>query len=241
MNIILCGRSKSQLESCPIHSHEHWEIIYCMSGTITYIIDGREIHTIEGQVMVIPPNTAHGCFGGENYSDLYIVAKSLNFSTFTVVQDYDSSIRTLATLIHKNLLDKEIEYATIADKLLDCISVYIRKNFSKTYKYDFVCKLKNTIYENFQDPDFSISEAVGKMGYNIDYIRRCFKDDLDENPHAYLTRLRMEQAQNLLVQENFVSVEDVSARCGYSDSYYFSRLFKEHFGVSPLKFRKANI
>ena len=60
-------------------------------------------------------------------------------------------------------------------------------------------------------------------------------------PLEYLTRLRINQAKTLLVQDNFVSIEDVARNCGFNDSFYFSTCFKKHMGISPLRFRKNKL
>ena len=44
-------------------------------------------------------------------------------------------------------------------------------------------------------------------------------------------------AKNMLLSEN-LSVTDVSLHCGFSSVSYFSRVFKDEFGISPLKYKK---
>jgi AraC family transcriptional regulator of arabinose operon len=53
----------------------------------------------------------------------------------------------------------------------------------------------------------------------------------------YLIRQRMHQAAYLLKDRN-VRIKEVARRVGYEDLYYFSRLFRKHYGVSPRAFRK---
>lgn len=35
------------------------------------------------------------------------------------------------------------------------------------------------------------------------------------------------------MQENVTSVQDIAAKCGFRDPYYFSRVFKARLGISP--------
>lgn len=52
----------------------------------------------------------------------------------------------------------------------------------------------------------------------------------------YLIRQRMHQAGYLLKDRN-LRIKEVARRVGYEDLYYFSRLFRKHYGASPRQFR----
>lgn len=64
-----------------------------------------------------------------------------------------------------------------------------------------------------------------------------FKAALGMAPIDYVVKLRMQRAQQLL-QAGEYSVEQVASQVGFQDAFYFSRLFKAHFGCSPAKYRK---
>ena len=53
-----------------------------------------------------------------------------------------------------------------------------------------------------------------------------------ETPISYLTRLRMQRAKQLLMQEA-ITVRQVAHAVGYQDPYYFSKVFKRYFGAAP--------
>ena len=50
--------------------------------------------------------------------------------------------------------------------------------------------------------------------------------------------IRLRYAKQLLM-EGALSVAEISERCGYSNPYYFTNVFKENFGQSPTAFRNA--
>ena len=52
----------------------------------------------------------------------------------------------------------------------------------------------------------------------------------------YLIRQRLHQAGYLLKDRN-LRIKEIARRVGYDDLYYFSRLFRKHYGVSPRAFR----
>ena len=175
----------------------------------------------------------HDGSSSSTYTDIYVQAETLDFPCFLTVHDTDSSILELFTMLHKVMTEKEENYARIADSLLDTICQYIKKLSSVEYKYPFIYTFKNNMYDNVSNPGFDILREIKKTGYNDDYFRRCFKKETGKTPLEYLTYLRINLAKVLLVQETFVSIENVSSKCGFKDSYYFSACFKKHNGLSP--------
>lgn len=51
----------------------------------------------------------------------------------------------------------------------------------------------------------------------------------------YLTRFRIEKAKSLLAKKRYM-VYEVAEMVGYSDPAYFSRMFKQVTGLSPVEF-----
>lgn len=242
MNTILCSRSRKITEfNSHIHKNE-WEISLQLKGESEAIINGICYPMNEGDIRVVPPGVPHEGYSRESYfTDIFMNAKKLNFSDITIVHDYDKNVLQLFNMLDKVMTEKEANYAALADAITDTICQYIKKYSEIDFKYDFVIKFKNMIYENISNADFSISDEIHRLGFNTDYFRRCFKEELDKTPLEYLTALRIELAQKLLRQESFQSVENVAFQCGYHDSFYFSKIFKRHTGLTPRDFRKKNL
>ena len=93
---------------------------------------------------------------------------------------------------------------------------------------------------NTSNSDFDIT-ARNKKGYKVDYFRRYFHEELGCTPHEYLIFLRMTLAKKMLKYEVTLNVEVVAYNCGFRDSFYFSRAFKQHIGVSPREYRRSKI
>jgi len=57
------------------------------------------------------------------------------------------------------------------------------------------------------------------------------------SPHAYLIKVRLERAKELLITTSF-NVSEISFAVGYENPLYFSRMFKKYTGVSPANYKK---
>ena len=69
------------------------------------------------------------------------------------------------------------------------------------------------------------------------YFSKLFKEETGSNFVEYLTGLRMDQAKEMLKDEN-LSMKEICAAIGYSDPNYFSRIFKKNVGLTPTEYRE---
>ena len=220
------------------HVHKNFELALAIKGTINVVLGEKSYEIKAGDLIVIPPGIYHEGFDGTDYMDIFLHVENMDFYDTAIIHDHDGSIGALLFMIKRVINENETNCEVIAEKLLEATSEFIKKYLEKDFKYDFVVKIKNLIYENIGSADFNITEEIQSLGFNVDYFRRCFKEDLGCTPHEYLTGLRMDKAKKLLTQRSFKSVENVSSLCGFSDSFYFSKSFKQHTGYSPREYKK---
>ena len=71
------------------------------------------------------------------------------------------------------------------------------------------------------------------------HFRRLFKDLYGKSPIEHQLDIKLLKAEDLL-STGIYTVGEVADKCGFSDSNYFSRLFKSRKGVSPLKFKQTH-
>ncbi len=81
-----------------------------------------------------------------------------------------------------------------------------------------------------------VEEALQNVPYNPDYFRRAFRDRLGHTPQKFRELKRMEFAANRLATG--LTVKAVAAELGYTDPYFFSRMFKRYLGASPSSYRE---
>ncbi len=83
----------------------------------------------------------------------------------------------------------------------------------------------------------TISEIAENVFVSKSTLTKSFQKELGMSVNAYVTEAVMSEAGRMLLTSN-VSILAVSEKFGFSDQFYFSRRFKEKFGVSPRDYRK---
>jgi len=69
------------------------------------------------------------------------------------------------------------------------------------------------------------------------HLAAVFRDYTGRSPIDYLIQLRLEEGKRLLQASEF-TVAEIGRTVGYDDPAYFSRLFRQHIGMSPVHFRR---
>lgn len=81
-----------------------------------------------------------------------------------------------------------------------------------------------------------LPDLAQRVNLSVPHFCAEFKRHFGTPAIDYLIRQRMHQAAYLLKDRN-LRIKEVAFRVGYVDIYYFSRLFRKHYGVSPRAFR----
>ncbi|MBQ4580134.1 MAG: helix-turn-helix transcriptional regulator [Clostridia bacterium] len=96
--------------------------------------------------------------------------------------------------------------------------------------------MESYLEEHFSDSMLSISSMAEDFGFSESYFSVLFKETLGEPYSAYLEKLRLNKAGELL-QSTELSIEDISQMVGYNNSTTFRRAFKRVKGLSPQQYR----
>lgn len=84
----------------------------------------------------------------------------------------------------------------------------------------------------------TISEIAENVYVSKSTLTKHFQQELGLSVNQYIYDIVMSEAGRILLASN-VSILTISEKFGFSDQFYFSRRFKEKFGVSPRDYRKT--
>lgn len=86
--------------------------------------------------------------------------------------------------------------------------------------------------------DISIQDLADYCSINTNYASQIFKQELGISFVSYLTSLRIEHAIWLLTHTE-QTIFSIATQVGYSDYFYFAKVFKKVKGCTPTAFRQA--
>ncbi len=93
----------------------------------------------------------------------------------------------------------------------------------------------NRFHQEYQR-DINITGLAGQYHVSCSWFIREFKRYTGFSPKQYLTNLRLQHAKELL-NNHYLSINDVSDMVGYDSQLYFSRIFRKYTGMSPSEYR----
>lgn len=88
------------------------------------------------------------------------------------------------------------------------------------------------------DQPISIAQLAEFLDTSSRNLNRRFKEATGYSPQAYLQSQRIARARDLLRSSN-LSVSEIAWRVGLQDTSYFSKLFRQHCDMPPLRYRSA--
>lgn len=141
----------------------------------------------------------------------------------------DSIINELLALTKPNLM-KDMIYQMYDDVM------QFGNAETPTDKWAFIDMAKDYIKENYSDIDLSVSMIADHLDLSLNYLSNSFRKVAGINMTVYITDVRFKEAKRLLRDTN-LKISSISERVGFSDSRYFSKVFKRYTGMRPSEFR----
>ncbi len=87
------------------------------------------------------------------------------------------------------------------------------------------------------DKNLSLEELARVATLSIPHYSSLFKSHTGSSPLRFFTRLRLQKACRLM-EDPGQSLEAIAFQLGFNDSFYFGRIFKKYFDMSPSRYRK---
>lgn len=135
--------------------------------------------------------------------------------------------------LRNNPLSQEEKLAIIAENIHKIILA--AASTKSTNKKNIISLIKNELISSIYSKA-SLDEIAKKLYMSRTNLIRIFKKNTGITPYKFLLDEKIKVAKALLSTTN-MSVKSISEKLCFSDEHYFSHLFKEKVGISPLKYK----
>jgi AraC-like DNA-binding protein len=260
-DIVDCGETRHPYRSrVSPHVHRHWELYYQVEGISNhYAMAGGKFVLKPGSIYCVGPHINHW---HEHISrepvhvlfvgfDLAAVAARHpewevfgHYSPIFSVDDAHQLERSMARLLEEATI--ALNHQSAALRLaLDMLVLDVMRTFSypvgvrsSVAKHPAVLRAIYVLETRFREP-WTLNEIAAYSGISRARLAELFREDTGISLHKFLNRVRVSRAEQLL-RNSELSSDSIALECGFATSQHFSRAFKLHTGVTPIRFRRKH-
>lgn len=149
----------------------------------------------------------------------------------------EASIEARYRQLFHLILQHPILYDIVQEFIL-FIQLLIETVRSATYQeqVDYVEMTIQLIESTYDDATLSLSTVAQQLNISANYLSNIFSKKRGIPFKKYLQQYRLQQAEKLLLDTR-LSISEIALAVGFVDSNYFTKVFKEYFRLTPLKYR----
>ena len=233
-------------------------LIYCVSGSAELDYQGK-IRSIErGDLVIINPNTPF-TFKIRNTSK--IAENTVYWINFTgdLAQDFAERLlmKMDAGVAHAGVLNNivsdfdhllalgargytatnVIHAVHILQQALSFLALQLRLTmFNNSSSFDL--EAVEALMRNSLHQELSLDTLAHYSQLSKFHFAKKFKELTDSSPIQHFINMKIQHACSQLDNSD-IAIKDIASGLGYSDPYYFSRLFKKLVGISPKQYRDS--
>lgn len=239
------------------HCHEYWEMLLIMKDEPDpyQMVIGGEVYKNDQSagLYLVPPNVEHhfmntgrlpnkNLYVGFSYQSgsrqgrleaLPVLLPTNTAEIVSIVAEQREIVRDLSMDSSQSLNDRRLEIMNGVFRLVRYLTTPNRRHSTagEVRNKQLADEIVQYIAANL-DRYIRIDEMAAAFYISPNYLGQIFRQATGMTVKAYHNKLRMEYALELL-QTGQHSIGAVAAAIGFSDVAYFSRKFKEYYGLSP--------
>ena len=251
-------------ESCLIYhyshlsTHEHlhmsYEMIVPQRETLHVRVSGLEHTVAPGEIIVIAPGTPHSFRDSENCSGLMV-----SFSQALITENDEELMPApfAEPVVRLHELDRDVAYclerleemstpgtlneerarAYLSLMFIHMMPALRPDESGRTVSGDLLYRAMLYMSQNVSAP-LNIRSTARALGVNTYYLSHILNERLNMGFRQYLNSLRIDRARRLL-RATSLPIEDIAARCGFTNLRTFDRVFIDRCSCTPRDFRKS--
>lgn len=157
---------------------------------------------------------------------------------FLLKHTFKSSIHHHYRKLFRTIMEEPILYTIIEELLLfgQQLMQLPLTNDAPIHR-NAVHEAKAIIHTKYADPSLNLQTVAAEIGISSNYLSTLFSKAEQIPFKRYLQQFRLKKAANYLRAHND-TIEKVAHLHGFEDSNYFIKVFKQHTGMTPHKYRQ---
>lgn len=241
---------------------DHHELILITGGNGNMIIENKKYQAKEGMIFYICPEILQS-IESDIKNPLYFI--SVHFSYINVLfsdnkWDIKNEVKILPlssmklvkdcyqiNYIFRKLINSWEEkmpgYELITRAMLQQLIFELYQNEKReNHNYSVSLKVENIIkymHKNIASK-LTLTELSARAQLSPAYLSKIFKDNTGYSLIIFFNKMKIDKAKELIIEGN-KKIKDVAYEVGFSDEFYFSRIFKKIEGISPAEFYRKNV
>ena len=219
-----------------------YELVYFLSGQNTTLVDGVQMEDTAGSIRYMPKGQTRGRYRVERHTrsvciDVFFDTDSPMPAHALGLRDCQA-VQNLFLRLYHIWQAKQPGYYTKAMAMFYEI-IHALQQQSRPYlpagQKARMQQAYNYILQHYCDTVFDYAALCRMTGFQYAYFSELFRKAYRMPPSDVVLALRMEKAKELLVTGRH-SVTEIAQKCGFSNVYYFSAVFKKQTGFAPTRY-----
>nr|WP_245624984.1 AraC family transcriptional regulator [Paenibacillus stellifer] len=249
------------------HWHEHLEFLYIASGSATIECSATQLHAESGDLVVVNSNELHYGISTADDLFYYVIIVDLsllqshfvdaietkfitpisrNLMLFENLITGDADINNCLISLVRELNERSLGYElSIKSHLYGLLTVLVRKYVTPATEAD-AYRHRQQDLERFHfvfqyvdehyNEKITVEQLAALVPLSRVHFSRLFKQLTNKTITEYINLVRINRSEDLL-RSTGMNVSEIALATGFSDVYYFSRMFKRLKKVSPKEWR----
>ena len=139
----------------------------------------------------------------------------------------------------QSAVESQEAFVNLSQALIRCVEELIRHPANRSASRAQGLLESICVYlQNHYQYDITRDSVAGQFNVTPNHLSRLFQTHGSMTFSSYLTHVRIDRAKHLLRSYN-LKLDDISIRCGYRDTPYFCRVFKQLTKATPAEYRAA--
>ena len=216
-----------------------YEITILFRGHLQYTINGTPVELSAQDVLFLPPNSLRERKNSElpcEYASIHFLSQSPVELPLKITSAVRSFIPTLILAMDKLREETPLEAENTMQSLVQSLVAFLQNTLMQKDENPVIFGIKKYMRENLHRP-LLVEDIANHMYLSCSYCNDVFKKATGVPLLTYFTNMRVEEAKNLLMSDEY-TLQEIARQLGFEDYNYFSRVFKKSVGVPPGEYRK---